>query len=357
MGKRIERFIPSWFSVIMGTGILPIALMLASKWVPIYKPLAKGFFVLSIVLFFIILVPWLLRFFMYPEAVKKDLFHPVLGSFFPTMPISLLTLAVAFLTVGGHISIIGENLSVKIATWLFIVGTIGIIFLGLIILPIMFTGENIDLKHANFGWFIPPVSHLFITIVGLDLIKYYPKSSVADTLFLVSMIAFGIGIMLFIFVGSAVYHRYTYHELPASSIASTFFIGMVPTAKVAIISVKAYSALEFTNYNFNMEVVHTLAKLIGIVSWGFSIWWFVMAIIILLEKIIKNDLPFALSWWAFAFPIGALAVSTGALNKILPNIIFPIILQILIIIFLFVWVITFVYTLIGIKNGSLFKEH
>ncbi|OQY08793.1 MAG: hypothetical protein B6I28_04205 [Fusobacteriia bacterium 4572_132] len=357
MGKRIERFIPSWFSVIMGTGILPIALMLASKWVPIYKPLAKGFFILSIVLFFIILVPWLLRFFMYPKAVKKDLFHPILGSFFPTMPISLLTLSVGFLTVGEHISFIGKPLAIQLATWLFIAGTIGIILLGLIILPIMFTGESIDLQHANFGWFIPPVSHLFITIVGLDLIKYYPKSSAADSLFLVSMIALGIGIMLFIFVGAAVYHRYTYHELPASSIASTFFIGMVPTAKVAIISVKAYGALAFTNYNFNMDVVHTLMKLTAIISWGFSIWWFVLAIIVLLEKIIKNDLPFALSWWAFAFPIGALAVSTGAINKIMPNIMFPIILQILIVIFLLVWVTTLINTLIGIKNGSLFKQH
>lgn len=355
MKKIIERFVPTWFSLVMGTGILPVALMLGSNWVPMYKPLAEGFFVLSIVLFFIILVPWSLRFVMYPKAVKKDLFHPILGSFFPTMPISLLILSVDFLTIGENISIIGKDLAIEIAVWLFILGTIGIIILGLIILPIMFIGENIDLKHANFGWFIPPVSHLFITVVGLSLMKYYPKSSAANALFLVSMIGFGIGMMLFIFVGAIVYHRYTYHELPPSSIASTFFIGIAPSATVAIISVKAYGALMFTTYSLNMEVVHTLAKLSGIIFWGFSIWWFLMAVIMLLEKIIKNDLPFALSWWAFVFPIGALAVSTGVINKILPNIIFPIILQILIVIFLLIWLMTLVNTLLGIKNRKLFK--
>ena len=355
MGTRIQNFIPSWFSVIMGTGILPIVLMLGRKEMPIYGTLAKVFFVFSVLLFFVVLIPWLLRFFMYPQNIKKDFLHPILGSFFPTMPISLLTLSVGFLSVGEHM--IGKDLAVQIATWLFVAGTAGIFLLGFIILPIIFTGENTSLKHANFGWFIPPVSHLFITIVGLDLIKYYTDKQITDILFLVSMIAFGVGIVLFVFVGSAVYHRYIYHELPSSSIASTFFIGMVPTAKVAIISVKSIEAFQNTSYHLNPEVVETLAKLIGVVSWGFSIWWFILAIVILIEKIIKNDLPFALSWWAFAFPIGALGVATGALDKIVPHILFTITLHGLIVIFFGIWILIAVNTILGIRKGSLCKAH
>ncbi|MGM0508711.1 MAG: hypothetical protein ACQERZ_06035 [Fusobacteriota bacterium] len=357
ISNKVKRFIPSWFSVIMGTGILPIALMLGKAEVPMYETIAKIGFGLALVLFIMILIPWLLRFFMYPGEVKKDFLHPVLGSFFPTMPISLLTLSIGFLVVGEELSFLSEHASVKIATWLFILGTIGIIVLGLIILPIVFTAKKIDLQHANFGWFIPPVSHLFITIVGLDLLNYYPNSTMGDGLFLISMIAFGIGSVLFIFVGSAVYHRYTYHELPASKLAATFFIGMVPTAKITIISAKAHKSLAFTSYDLNMDVIQTIAKLVGLIAWGFSIWWFLLAVVVLLEKVVKKDLPFALSWWAFAFPIGALAVSTGAIGKIVPNILFTVILHILIVIFLIVWVTNLINTYKGIKRESCFEEH
>ena len=51
---------------------------------------------------------------------------------------------------------------------------------------------------------------------------------------------------------------------------------------------------------------------IGIlVTWGFSVWAFLMATFLIIGHLAAKDLPYALSWWAFTFPSGALAVASG----------------------------------------------
>ena len=86
---------PAWFASVMGTAVIPLALSFTA-W-PIKLPLVSFFLVLSIFMFVVTLIPWTLKFFFYPENVKKDFEHPVAASFFPTMPISLVIFALDFL--------------------------------------------------------------------------------------------------------------------------------------------------------------------------------------------------------------------------------------------------------------------
>ncbi|OIP92486.1 MAG: hypothetical protein AUK26_04625 [Syntrophaceae bacterium CG2_30_58_14] len=73
----------------------------------------------------------------------------------------------------------------------------------------VFSHKGITPAHANFGWFIPPVSQLIIPAAGLELAELYPQA--VELTFGLSMISFGVGFFLFLFVGAVVYHRYVYH--------------------------------------------------------------------------------------------------------------------------------------------------
>ena len=53
-----------------------------------------------------------------------------------------------------------------------------------------------------------------------------------------------------------------------------------------------------------------------LVAWGFAAWAFVMTVVIVASYVRNLDLPYALSWWAYTFPLGALAVSTGVAWKV-----------------------------------------
>ena len=163
----IKNFGPQWFSAVMGTGALSISMNIASEYYTPFLYISQFFLLFSIIMFLVFIVPWTSRFFTNYNDVKKDLFHPVLGNFFPTMPISLVIIGIAIDRVGP--SIMDGSVVNTISLYLFIIGSIGIFIFGWMILSIIFTHKKIKLEHANYGWFIPPVSHLIIPVLGFSL--------------------------------------------------------------------------------------------------------------------------------------------------------------------------------------------
>ena len=79
-GTITQHFNPAWFAAVMGTAVIPLALsFIKGSWV---QPLSMAFIILSIILFMSFLLPWSVRFFLYPASVKKDLNHPIAANFF-----------------------------------------------------------------------------------------------------------------------------------------------------------------------------------------------------------------------------------------------------------------------------------
>jgi len=85
-----------------------------------------------------------------------------------------------------------------------------------------FLNEEIDLEHANFSWFIPPVSHLIIPVLGAcSMDVHWANTGLASLLFIISMIALGVRFFNFLFVEAAVWHRYIYKNIPSGRLAPT----------------------------------------------------------------------------------------------------------------------------------------
>ncbi|OQY30442.1 MAG: hypothetical protein B6243_10480, partial [Anaerolineaceae bacterium 4572_5.2] len=82
------HFNPAWFASVMGTAVIPLAISFIKH--PLIQPLAIFFTILSVIMFLVALIPWTLKFFLYPENAKKDFKHPIAANFFPAMPISLI---------------------------------------------------------------------------------------------------------------------------------------------------------------------------------------------------------------------------------------------------------------------------
>ena len=113
------------------------------------------------------------KIFLFPNEIKKDLNHPIAGNFFPTMPISLILFALNFLKYPELI--FSKAVSHHIAFYLWIAGTVGIYLMGFVILTHIFRHKEIDISHATFGWYIPPVSKLLIPVAGFELAGLFPN--------------------------------------------------------------------------------------------------------------------------------------------------------------------------------------
>jgi C4-dicarboxylate transporter/malic acid transport protein len=344
-----QHFNPAWFASVMGTAVIPLAIsFIAASWV---TPVAMVFLVFSAILFVAFMLPWTAKFFLFPESVKKDLNHPVAANFFPTMPISLILFSLNLMKFPTLF--FSEQTSLTLAYYLWLAGAFGIYLMGFVILAHIFRHQEIKLQHANFGWYIPPVSKLIIPIAGFELAQKLPQH--AEVGITMSMISLGVGFFLFLFVGAAVYHRYIYHELPMSRFAATFFIGIAPTAIISVILFKMMHLFSHHAYfGMNADTIVTLAKIGIFATWGFAAWWFVMALIIIVYYLRVIELPYALSWWAFTFPSGALCVSSGVAWKITQFASIQYFYYFAVLFLLVVWTMVLVRTSKGVLSGKIF---
>lgn len=350
--SKLKAFVPSWPSVIMGTGALTIALSLSSKIVPFLATLASAFLIISTAMAVFILVTWILRIIHHPTLLWEDLRHPVSGSFVPTMPISLMILALAILQVGPNL--IGENMAYRSACTLFWIGTVGIYIFSWIIIPLLFQNESVSYDHGTFGWYIPPVSHLIIPVLGFDLLHITHSGDHISVILAISLISLGSGTVLFLLVGPNIFHRYLYSSSPKGKMAPTIMIGLTPTAILAIIVVKI---IAMTGLNAGSTISsQVLALWIGVPLWGFSMWWLILSAIKIITTLVKDKPSFSLSWWAITFPLGTASISTGALNKLLKLAVLDLVLAGMTITLLAIWLVVTALTIKGLKNLSIFEE-
>ncbi|MCD6362876.1 MAG: C4-dicarboxylate ABC transporter [Synergistetes bacterium] len=347
----IRNFSPAWGAAVMGTGITSI-----TSYQLGLKTLAYALLLLNLILFIVIFIIWSLRFLIYPEAVKKHLKHPVIAHFFPTVPIGALVLASNLLLVGKDLWNTGDIISWAKPLWLF--GAIGTIFFGILITILVFLHTEIDMSHANCGWLIPPVGAIVVPTSGAILVPYWGSSFLSEYALLFCLLSWGIGFFYYLFLNASLIHRFIYHELPPKTLAATMWIGLGPVG-VGIISlnniVKAskYAPAFLKLFSALKGVVY----LFSVAFWGFGVFWFFISFVLTLYYLFKIALPYAMSWWAFTFPLGAYTSATLMLSSSLSLgavKAFGIFLYVLLLIF---WGMTFLKTMKAAWSGALFKAH
>jgi C4-dicarboxylate transporter/malic acid transport protein len=357
--KIVKNFGPEWGAAVMGTAAICITMQLSSEVARPFSILlyvGVGFYLLATAMFIAFLIPWSLRFFMYPEEIKKDLQNPIRGNFFPTMPICFILAGTGTNKLGPIL--FGPWLAYHLSIVFFFLGVIGIFTFGFILVRTQFLNKEIRQNHANFSWFIPPVSHLIIPVLGAcSMDVYWAETSLASTLFIISMIALGVGFFNFLFVGSAVWHRYIYADIPQGRLAPTTMVGIAPTAIIVIFLMKFVQAVEASHGNLfgiSFMSIFPIIKIISFALWGFSLWWLILVAVLLHAYIKMNDHPFVFGWWAYTFPFEAFVVATGLLSQIAATHFLQPFLVILNAAAVIVWIIVVYGTIRWLESGEFF---
>ncbi|AHF80760.1 TDT family transporter [Thermococcus paralvinellae] len=293
MKISVKEFAPSWFASVMGTGALALVSLAYSSKVSILKSVAVGLTYLNTALFFILLVPWVLRWFKYKENALKDLYHPVICHFYGTIAIALLVLSADYL-------LILKNLTLAKAFWL--IGMPLTIFFAFLIPYLMFIQERIDIKNVTPAWFIPPVGLIVIPLSGGALMNTF-SGIWKEVMVFVNYFAWGAGFFLYLALFAIVMHRFIAHEPLPCGIAPAIWINLGPIGA-------GTSTLYMLVKNSEFITMKEPFLAFGLIFWGFGIWWFVMAVIMTLHYIRKLNLPYSLAWWAFIFPLGAYVSAT-----------------------------------------------
>ena len=335
----VKNFLPSWFAANMGTGILAIVTLAYSKYIPFFKILAYYMFYFNLVLFFALLIPWFLRWILFPKNAIADLKHPILSNFYPTVSVAMLVIATGFI-------IIIHNMPYAEIFW--ITGALLTFAFGIYIPYISFMSENIKLEHINPAWFIPPVGLIVIPIAGAKIAVNH-LGIYGEFLNIINFISWGSGFFLYLALLAVIIYRLILHTPMPGALIPTIWINLGPIGAGTISLLGIATTFTFLT---DKSAIYFL----GFIFWGFGIWWVLVAIFLTLHYIKKLNLKYEMSWWAFIFPLGAFVGATHNISSIFKIEVIDYIGFVLYFLLFFLWLITLSKTLYYSFSGKVFKR-
>ncbi|MBS1129790.1 MAG: C4-dicarboxylate transporter/malic acid transport protein [Proteobacteria bacterium] len=335
-----RTFAPGWFAAVMGTGVFAMTthgLALYWPWLSLPAKLLHWF---NSALFLVLAVPWLTRWLRFRSAAMQTMMHPVQANFYPTFSIALLVLAAQWLMFTSCLEV------VLTLWWL---GVIVHFVFSFAVLFIMFRGEHVAVDHVTPAHFIPAVGLVVMPLAGGPLLAHM-EGALREWALTINLIGLGAGSMMYLGLFGLTLHRKYLHKPALGALAPTIWIHLAP---IGAIPVSLMNLVEQLPYPAAREVATVLMLLV----WGFGVWWLVMASLLTLSARAAGQLPFALSWWGFTFPVGAFAAESLRLTKLLgwsSTLAIGVAAWLLL---CFFWAITLFRTVRGVASGAIFQPH
>jgi tellurite resistance protein len=266
---RLAYFPISFFATVMGLSGLCIAWEASQKVFDLPVRVENALVPFTVLVFVLLLTIYITKIFRHPQSVIKELNHPVKLNFFPAVSISLILLSVAFLSMLP---------SVSYPLW--IVGTSLHLLFTLYVMNVWIHHDKFEVHHINPAWFIPVVGNVLVPIAGT-----------AHGHMEISWFFFSIGIVFWLVLFTIIFYRVLFHHPLPDKLMPTFFILIAPPA-VGFIS---YTKLAGGMDNF----AHILY---------YSGLFLTLLLLTQAPRFIR--LKFALSWWAYSFPLAAITIAT-----------------------------------------------
>ncbi len=336
----LQAFSPAWFAAVMGTGVLAVTLHFYSTLLPVLAPLAVALHWLNVALFLVLAGPWLARWVRFPQAALASLRHPVQAHFYPTFSIALIVLALQFLVFGHHRDI-------ALALWL--PGALLTVFFSFAILALVFHGESIALEHVTPAMFIPPVGLVVIPVAGAPLAAAMAPGW-RELALVFNWAVLGAGSLLYVGLLALTMFRYVLGKPVGKPMVPTAWVNLGPLGVIPVSLLNLGEAMP-------QLAASGVVQVVGLLLWGFGVWWLLMAAILTVSAARRGELPFALSWWAFTFPLGAFVASSWRLGN--QTGLAPIVAvgSVALLLLAALWSVTLVRTLRGVASGALLRPH
>jgi len=271
--NRLKFFPIMMFAIVMGLSGLTIAYQKAAMWLNFPHIIGSLLMYMTTVVFFVVTAIYIIKFFKYKNAAIKEFNHPIRINFFAAFSISLLMLAIIYKEV---------NITVSSSFWYL---GVGIHFYLTMHTIKSWINNNQELAHSNPAWFIPIVGNVLVPVGGIGF---------APTGFL--MYFFSVGMFFWIIMFAIILNRIIFHQQLAVKFMPTMFILIAPPAVGFLAYFKLYGQIDaFAMLLFNIALFFTLL------------------VVFMYKNFLK--IKYFISWWAFVFPVAAMAISSMLMYK------------------------------------------
>ena len=327
---------PAYFGMVMATGIVAIAAGLLDMAV-----VARALFALGVAAYLVLWVLTLLRVIYYRRRLVADLFDHLRGPGFFTTVAATSIVGTQFVVLASDDRIATLLWTVAIVLW---VGLTYAIFAGLTVKP---HKPTLD-QGINGGWLLAVVATQSIAALSALLAAHIGQPVKLElNFFALSMWLWG-G-MLYIWMMSLIFYRYTFFRFQPHDLSPPYWINMgamaISTLAGSLLILNADEAPFLTS-------VLPFIKGFTVFYWATGTWWIPMLIVLALWRYVYRRFPLHYDplYWGAVFPLGMYAAATHRMIEAMGFAFLRFLPLVFLVIALAAWAVTFTGLLLDLRR-------
>lgn len=337
---QLEDLSPSYFALVMATGIVSIGCYLMGP-----RPVAIVLFALNCVAYVVIWALSLLRLRLYPRRVLDDLTSHQRG-------LGFLTVVAGTGVLGAQVILIGHEFAIAIAL-LALAAVLWLAFTYTVFTALTIKHEKPALAQGISGtWLLAVVATQAIAVLTALLAAHWGQPLRLHANFVALAMWLGGG-MLYIWIISLIFYRYTFFRFEPDDLAPPYWINM---GAMAISTLAGALLVKNSTIGADAPFLHSLRPFLEgftVFYWATGTWWIPIIAILAVWRYGYRRLPFEYDplYWGAVFPLGMYAVATYRMAEALKLEFLDPLPQVFLGLALAAWLATFVGLLLGLRRN------
>ncbi|MFI9269920.1 C4-dicarboxylate ABC transporter [Kitasatospora sp. NPDC052896] len=304
----LSRLGPNWYAAVMGTAIVANGAAALPYRLPGQLGFAEVVWALSAAALLVLVAGRLVHLTRHRAAARTQLLDDPAGAvFYGCPPMALLAVGYGTLVVGGRLLGTGPAAVADLVLWS--LGTLYAVLVAAGIPYLMITRHELSALRANPTWLLPVVAPMVAAALGPALLPHVP-GGLRPALFWGCYALFGASLLATLTVLPVVFTGLVHSKLPSAVLAPSLVLVLGPLGQSTTAVNQLADAARTVAPRLAPGALD-LAVLYGAAVIGFALLWLLIALAVNL----RSRPPFAMTWWAFTFPVGTCVTGSAGLYR------------------------------------------